>query len=82
MAVREKYGPEFFARIGSKGGRTVREKRGPEFYANIGRLGGQTTRDRSVSSTTSALAGWAVCARVGANGMRRRRASRSRYSSQ
>lgn len=45
MAVREKYGPEFFARIGSKGGRTVRERRGPDFYANIGRMGGQTTRN-------------------------------------
>ncbi len=37
--------PEFFSRIGSKGGRTVRERRGPEFYADIGRRGGQTTRD-------------------------------------
>lgn len=45
MAVREKYGQEFFARIGAKGGKTVRERRGPEFYARIGRLGGQTTRD-------------------------------------
>jgi uncharacterized protein len=45
MAVREKYGSEFFARIGAKGGRTVRERRGPDFYADIGRRGGQTTRD-------------------------------------
>lgn len=45
MAVREKYGQEFFAKIGAKGGKTVRERRGPEFYANIGRLGGQTTRE-------------------------------------
>lgn len=45
MAVREKYGHEYFARIGAKGGKTVRERRGSEFYANIGRLGGQTTRD-------------------------------------
>lgn len=44
MAVREKYGHEFFARIGAKGGKTVRERCGPEFYATIGRMGGLTTR--------------------------------------
>lgn len=46
MAVREKYGPDFFAKIGAKGGRTARERHGSEFYAEIGRRGGQTTRDR------------------------------------
>jgi general stress protein YciG len=45
MAVREKYGQEFFARIGAKGGKTVRERRGPDFYAAIGKLGGETTRN-------------------------------------
>ena len=44
MAVRAKYGHDFFARIGAKGGQTVRERRGPEFYATIGRMGGLTTR--------------------------------------
>ena len=45
MAVREKYGQDFFAQIGAKGGKTVRERRGPDFYASIGKRGGETTRD-------------------------------------
>lgn len=46
MAVREKYGLEFFTQIGAKGGRTIRERRGPDFYASIGRIGGLATRER------------------------------------
>lgn len=45
MAVREKYGHDFFAKIGAMGGKKVRERRGPDFYADIGRLGGQRTRE-------------------------------------
>jgi uncharacterized protein len=45
MAVREKYGHDFFARIGAMGGKKVRERRGPDFYADIGRIGGQRTRE-------------------------------------
>ena len=45
MAVREKYGPDYFATIGAKGGRTARERHGAEFYAEIGRRGGVRTRD-------------------------------------
>ena len=39
-AAREKYGKEFYSRIGSKGGSTVRERRGSAFYTEIGRRGG------------------------------------------
>lgn len=46
MAVREKYGAEFFARIGAKGGKSVSSRRGPDFYAGIGHKGGSSTRDR------------------------------------
>ena len=45
MAVREKYGHDFFARIGAMGGKKVRERRGADFYADIGRIGGQRTRE-------------------------------------
>jgi hypothetical protein len=43
-AAREKYGKEFYARIGSKGGATVRERRGSSFYTEIGRRGGEATK--------------------------------------
>lgn len=46
MAVREKYGPEFFATIGAKGGKAVSARRGADFYAGIGHMGGSRTRDR------------------------------------
>jgi uncharacterized protein len=45
MAVRDKYGLDYYSKIGSKGGKTVRERQGPDFFANIGRMSGQTTRD-------------------------------------
>lgn len=38
QAVREKYGPAFFAQIGKKGGETMRQ-RGPDYFAEIGRKG-------------------------------------------
>jgi uncharacterized protein len=46
LALREKYGPAFFARIGTKGGERVRDQRGPAFYAQFGQLGGTSTRER------------------------------------
>lgn len=45
MAVREKYGHDFYAKIGAMGGKKVSERRGPDFYADIGRIGGQRTRE-------------------------------------
>ena len=43
-AARDKYGREFYSKIGSKGGSTVRERHGSEFYTEIGRRGGETTK--------------------------------------
>ena len=43
-AAREKYGKEFYSRIGSKGGSTVRERHGSLFYTEIGRRGGESTK--------------------------------------
>lgn len=43
-AAREKYGREFYSRIGAKGGSTVRQRRGSSFYTEIGRLGGEATK--------------------------------------
>jgi general stress protein YciG len=43
-AAREKYGKDFYARIGAKGGATVRERRGSGFYTEIGRRGGEATK--------------------------------------
>jgi general stress protein YciG len=43
-AAREKYGREFYSKIGAKGGSTVRERHGSTFYTEIGRRGGQSTK--------------------------------------
>ena len=45
-AAREKYGREFFRRIGAMGGATVRERHGRAFYTAIGQRGGETTKQR------------------------------------
>ena len=37
----ERYGPEFFGRIGRKGGKAVSEKYGAGHFERIGRRGGQ-----------------------------------------
>jgi len=43
-AARDKYGREFYSKIGSKGGSKVRERHGSDFYAEIGRRGGESTK--------------------------------------
>ncbi len=43
-AAREKYGREFYSKIGSKGGSKVRERHGSTFYTEIGRRGGESTK--------------------------------------
>lgn len=43
-AARDKYGREFYSKIGSKGGSKVRERHGSDFYTEIGRRGGETTK--------------------------------------
>ncbi len=43
-AARDKYGRDFYSKIGSKGGSTVRERHGSTFYTEIGRRGGETTK--------------------------------------
>jgi general stress protein YciG len=43
-AAREKYGREFYSKIGAKGGSTVRERHGSSFYTEIGRRGGEATK--------------------------------------
>lgn len=43
-AARDKYGKDFYSRIGAKGGSTVRERRGSAFYTEIGRRGGEATK--------------------------------------
>ena len=44
QAVHERYGREFYSRIGKKGGETVKATRGSDFYAEIGERGGQATK--------------------------------------
>ena len=43
-AARDKYGRDFYSKIGSKGGSTVRERHGSQFYTEIGRRGGESTK--------------------------------------
>ena len=55
LAVRAKYGPEFFATIGHKGGSAARDRHGHDFFANIGRRGGLATRDQHDSEYYSRI---------------------------
>src|SRR5262249_6550900 len=43
-AARDKYGREFYSKIGAKGGSTVRDRHGSAFYTEIGRRGGESTK--------------------------------------
>ncbi len=43
-AARDKYGREFYSKIGSKGGSKVRDEHGSTFYTEIGRRGGESTK--------------------------------------
>lgn len=43
-AARDKYGREFYSKIGSKGGSKVRDEHGSSFYTEIGRRGGESTK--------------------------------------
>lgn len=45
-AVLEKYGRDFYAQIGGKGGEARKEELGSEGYQQLGRKGGETVRDR------------------------------------
>ena len=46
MAASKKYGPEYYSRIGKKGGTVVKEKLGSEHYMRIGKQGGETTKKK------------------------------------
>lgn len=54
-AARDKYGREFYSKIGSQGGRKVRETHGIGFYESIGRRGGESTKLRKGSEHYSAI---------------------------
>jgi general stress protein YciG len=47
--VREKYGSEFYQKIGkvggTKGGSTTKARYGEEYYKKIGKMGGQRVRE-------------------------------------
>ena len=44
LAAREKYGVDYYKRIGARGGYALRDRRGLAFYSEIGRQGGEATR--------------------------------------
>ncbi len=44
LAAREKYGVDYYRRIGARGGYALRDRRGLAFYSEIGRQGGEATR--------------------------------------
>jgi len=44
--VSEKYGAEFYERIGKKGGSSTAERYGPEFFGKIGRKGGKAVSEK------------------------------------
>jgi general stress protein YciG len=51
IAVKAKYGPDFYKELGKKGGAAVRAKLGEnakEFYREMGRKGGASLRDNAV----------------------------------
>lgn len=45
QSVRDKYGSEFYARIGKIGGEVTKGKLGSEHYAQIGKKGGLATKE-------------------------------------
>lgn len=47
---RRRRGPEFYAKIGRKGGESTKSKYGSEHFATIGRKGGSKPKSRQLSS--------------------------------
>ncbi len=41
-----RFDPDFFKKIGSKGGKATRARRGPAFYKEIGNLGGVSVKEK------------------------------------
>jgi len=44
--VSERYGAEFYEKIGKKGGSSTAERYGPEFFGKIGRKGGKAVSEK------------------------------------
>lgn len=53
--VREKYGEDYFQRIGKKGGTVLKEKRGREYYRAIAQKGGRANVSKYGSDHFSAM---------------------------
>src|SRR5258708_35706485 len=45
-AVRDKYGEDYYRRIGKLGGTTLKEKRGSDYYRDIAKKGGRANVDK------------------------------------
>lgn len=56
--VRDKYGREFYEKIGKvggkKGGSTTKERYGPDYYKRIGTMGGQRVKELIAKAKESA----------------------------
>lgn len=44
QAVRERYGPDYYRRLGLQGAESMRQKYGRDYYTRIGLLGGKVTK--------------------------------------
>lgn len=48
-AVKEKYGPEFFSKIGKKGGKSLKSRvvvEDPGYYVRLGKAGGEVIKEK------------------------------------
>lgn len=48
-AVKEKYGPDFYAKIGKKGGRSLKSRvavKDPGYYVRLGKAGGEVIKEK------------------------------------
>ncbi len=41
--IKQRYGDDFYSRLGKKGSQTIRAKYGPDYYSRLGLKGGRAT---------------------------------------
>ena len=54
--VLQKYGPDYFARIGKMGGKATKEQRGSTYYTEIGKKGGAVRKQQLADIKANAQA--------------------------
>lgn len=55
LKVKEKYGQDFYIKIGKMGGRIIADSRGSDYYSDIGKKGGSVVRDKHGNAFFSSI---------------------------